>query len=98
MTAWVRGGVQGVGFRWWTRVRALELGLTGAAANLADGRVQVTAYGTRRQCEDLLDWLEHGDTPGRVDGVTEIWGTPNGTSGSTPNGTRSGVPEGFAIR
>ncbi|MEO6703969.1 MAG: acylphosphatase, partial [Jatrophihabitantaceae bacterium] len=29
LTAWVHGQVQGVGFRWWTRSRALELGLTG---------------------------------------------------------------------
>ncbi len=29
LSAWVHGHVQGVGFRWWTRSRALELGLTG---------------------------------------------------------------------
>ena len=28
---WVQGHVQGVGFRWWTRSRALELGLVGSA-------------------------------------------------------------------
>ena len=39
LTAWVHGRVQGVGFRWWTRSRALELGLTGYAANRPDGRV-----------------------------------------------------------
>ena len=33
MTAWVHGYVQGVGFRWWTRSRALELGLTGEQAH-----------------------------------------------------------------
>ena len=38
MTAWVHGFVQGVGFRWWTRSQALELGLVGSATNLADGR------------------------------------------------------------
>ena len=27
LIAWVHGHVQGVGFRWWTRSRALELGL-----------------------------------------------------------------------
>lgn len=74
MTAWVRGQVQGVGFRWWTRARALEIGLTGWAANLSDGRVEVVAVGTPRQCEELLEWLRHGDTPGAVRGVTEIWG------------------------
>jgi len=30
MTAWVHGFVQGVGFRWWTRSQALELGLVGS--------------------------------------------------------------------
>jgi len=79
LTAWVRGRVQGVGFRWWTRATALEIGgLSGYAGNLADGRVQVVAEGTREGCERLLDWLDHGDTPGRVDGVTEIWGVPRG--------------------
>ncbi|WP_093607950.1 acylphosphatase [Streptomyces indicus] len=79
MIAWVRGRVQGVGFRWFTRAKALEIGgLVGFALNLDDGRVQVVAEGTRSGCEGLLDWLRHGDTPGRVDGVTEIWGTPRG--------------------
>ena len=41
----VRGRVQGVGFRWWTRARALELGLTGFARNLDDGRVEICAQG-----------------------------------------------------
>jgi acylphosphatase len=86
MTAWVRGAVQQVGFRWWTRSRALEIGLLGFASNLGDGRVQVVAEGAREQCERLLELLRHGDTPGRVDGVTEIWG---------PSG---GGYEGFAIR
>ncbi|GHF12174.1 MULTISPECIES: acylphosphatase [Streptomyces] len=79
LTAWVRGHVQGVGFRWFTRANALAIGdLTGFASNLADGRVQVVAEGSRAHCEQLLDWLRDGDTPGRVDGVTEIWGVPRG--------------------
>ena len=45
LTAWVHGHVQGVGFRWWTRSRALELGLAGYASNRPDGRVQVVAQG-----------------------------------------------------
>jgi acylphosphatase len=73
LTAWVHGHVQGVGFRWWTRSRALELGLTGFASNRPDGRVQVVAQGPRQAGEMLLDLLQGGDTPGRVDKVIADW-------------------------
>lgn len=87
LTAWVRGRVQGVGFRWFTRANALQIGgLTGFAVNLDDGRVQVVAEGPRENCHRLLEWLRSDDTPGRVEGVTEIWDTPRGGY------------EGFAIR
>jgi acylphosphatase len=58
LTAWVEGRVQGVGFRWWVRSRALELGLSGFAENLADGRVKVVAEGPEDRCQDLLALLE----------------------------------------
>jgi acylphosphatase len=38
----------------------------------------VVAEGSREGCEVLLDWLQGNDTPGRVEGVTEIWDTPRG--------------------
>lgn len=76
LTAWVHGYVQGVGFRWWTRSRALELGLTGFAANRADGRVQVVAQGSRDACERLLDLLQSADTPGNVEKVISDWSEP----------------------
>ncbi len=78
LTAWVRGRVQGVGFRWWTRARALELGLAGRATNLADGRVEVVAEGPREACERLLAALRGPGTPGRVSGVTERWSEARG--------------------
>jgi acylphosphatase len=66
--------------RWWIRARALELGLTGWARNLEDGRVEVVAEGPREALEALLVALS-GDTPGRVIGVTERWGEASGMSG-----------------
>jgi acylphosphatase len=78
LTAWVRGRVQGVGFRWWTRARALELGLVGSAANLVDGRVEVVAEGSRTDCEALLEELRGPGTPGKVSGVTERWSDARG--------------------
>jgi acylphosphatase len=73
LTAWVHGNVQGVGFRWWTRCRALELGLTGYAGNQADGRVLVVAEGPRESGEKLLQKLRGGETPGHVDNVVADW-------------------------
>ncbi|WP_040797514.1 acylphosphatase [Nocardia higoensis] len=78
LSAWVHGRVQGVGFRWWTRARALELGLAGFARNSADGRVHVVAEGSRADCDRLLALLRSGTTPGRVDLVVESWETARG--------------------
>ncbi|MDQ6650009.1 MAG: acylphosphatase, partial [Actinomycetota bacterium] len=61
LTAWARGRVQGVGFRWWVRARALELGLVGWAANLDDGRVEVVVEGREGACRALLEALQGSD-------------------------------------
>jgi acylphosphatase len=79
VTIWVAGDVQGVGFRWWTRSRALTLHLVGWARNLSDGRVEVVAQGVEGDCLRLLALLdpqsqEH-NRPGRVDRCVSTWGT-----------------------
>ena len=71
LTVWVRGDVQGVGFRWWTRMRALELGLTGWARNTWDGRVEVVAEGPAEQIRALLEALRGPRTPGSVQEVDD---------------------------
>ncbi len=81
LTAWVRGDVQGVGFRWWTRAQALELGLVGWARNTDDGRVEVVAEGAREAGEQLLARLETGSSPGRVDAVVAQWSAVKGLTG-----------------
>ena len=85
LTIWVRGRVQGVGFRWWTRSRALELGLAGKATNLEDGRVEIVVEGSEAACTALRDAVRDGDAPGRVTGVTQRWGSALGLQGF-PNG------------
>jgi acylphosphatase len=86
LTVYVRGRVQGVGFRWWTRAQALELGLAGEARNTSDGRVEVVAEGPEQALGRLLELLgEEPSTtrrPGRVTAVsTPLWGEPRGLSG-----------------
>jgi acylphosphatase len=78
----VEGRVQGVGFRWWVRANALELGLTGYAENLTDGRVKVVAEGTEHGCGELLGRLEAEAwprRPGRVSRVTCRWAPAAGS-------------------
>ncbi|WJZ03060.1 acylphosphatase [Corynebacterium freiburgense] len=90
LTAWVHGNVQGVGFRWWTRSQALELGLTGSATNLIDGRVCVVAEGPEDQVEALLRrlWALEPATyqrPGYVKTIIEQWGEEKGARGFAVN-------------
>jgi acylphosphatase len=80
VTAWVSGTVQGVGFRWWVRSRALELGLVGYARNTEDRRVEVVAEGPRAACEALVTALRGPDTPGVVRNVAERWSDAQGTA------------------
>jgi acylphosphatase len=79
LTAFVRGRVQGVGYRWWVRSRALELGLVGHASNLDDGRVEVVAEGPRAACERLLALLAQGPASAQVVAVNERWSARRGT-------------------
>ena len=65
----VHGKVQGVGFRWWTRSLASELGFTGTVQNLEDGSVEVIATGTDTVLSELRARLASGP-PGA--GVTSI--------------------------
>ena len=84
LTAWVAGRVQGVGFRWWVRANALELGLTGYAENLTDGQVKVVAEGADEACRELLGRLDAAvwpRRPGKVSRVTYRWAQAAGNLG-----------------
>jgi acylphosphatase len=75
---WVHGRVQGVGLRWWTRARALELGLVGHARNAGDGRVEVVAQGDADRVRELVALLEERPSsrlrPGDVTTCVTTWG------------------------
>lgn len=59
----VRGVVQGVGFRFSTRIEAARLGLVGHTRNLVDGSVEIEAEGGPQELAELLSWLESGGPP-----------------------------------
>ena len=64
----VRGRVQGVGFRWWARARALELGLVGFARNMTDGRVEICAQGSAEAIGRLRELIEEESSTTRRPG------------------------------
>jgi acylphosphatase len=66
---WVSGRVQGVYYRGSAQARALELGITGYARNLADGRVEVLACGAASQVEAFIAWLRVGPAAAHVTAV-----------------------------
>ncbi|MFQ5579680.1 MAG: acylphosphatase [Nitrospiria bacterium] len=69
----VRGVVQGVGFRNFTQDRAMSRRLLGFTRNLSDGRVEVEVEGDRRKIEDLIRDLRKGPPRSKVDAVDVSW-------------------------
>ena len=65
----VSGRVQGVGFRAATRSQARRFGLTGWVQNLADGRVEVMAWGDAGDLDQFASWLNEGPRAAAVQRV-----------------------------
>jgi len=68
---WVRGRVQGVGFRFFVQRAATALGLTGYVKNLDDGRVEVYAVGSPEKLSELAGVLWKGPPYAEVRAVEE---------------------------
>ncbi len=67
----VRGRVQGVGYRYFVEKAAADLGLTGYARNLDNGDVEVYAVGAPEQVAQLSGLLWKGPRWSDVRGVEE---------------------------
>jgi acylphosphatase len=72
----IRGRVQGVGFRYFAQRAATELGLAGFARNLDDGRVEVYAIGPEEKLSQLAGRLHNGPRWAEVHGVDEELAEP----------------------
>lgn len=78
------GRVQGVGFRWWTRKTAEELGLSGTVRNRRDGAVEIHARGSEEAMETFARRIRSGPSSARVQEVQEVE-------------SEGGLPDGFRI-
>ncbi len=76
-TITVRGQVQRVGFRAWTRSQAIDLGLVGSVRNVPSGMVEICAQGPQESIERLEDLVRERpsttDRPGQIQGSTIQW-------------------------
>ncbi|WDF83571.1 acylphosphatase [Lacticaseibacillus pabuli] len=63
----VTGLVQGVGFRWTTKMLADQLHIRGTVANKADGSVEIFALGSEYEMNRFRKGIKDSPTPaGRV--------------------------------
>lgn len=85
----VAGRVQGVFYRASTRQKALELGCSGYARNLPDGRVEVLVVGESAAAHSLIEWLWHGPPAAQVKSVEVQDVAPD----TLPN-----LPQGFTTK
>ena len=76
LEATVRGRVQGVGFRHFTRHTAQSFGLVGFVRNDPDGTVTVVAEGSRETLDDLVRALHDGPRSAVVEHVETTWTSP----------------------
>ena len=63
----VYGRVQGVAFRHYTSLRAMELGVSGWVGNLPDGSVAGVFEGDENAVNDLVDWCRQGPPAAMVE-------------------------------
>jgi acylphosphatase len=77
----VAGRVQGVWFRDSCQRMARELGLTGSARNLEDGRLEIVAEGEPEAVDKLTAWAWVGPPRAQVTGVEIYEEAPTNQTG-----------------
>jgi acylphosphatase len=66
----VRGKVQGVFFRKFTKMKAESLGLVGFVRNEKDGSVWIEVCGTNESISTFIQWCHEGSPMSLVDEVS----------------------------
>jgi acylphosphatase len=65
----VSGKVQGVGFRYFSQMKAVQYGITGWAKNLADGSVEIVASGSKDQLDPFIEDLRIGNPFSKINNI-----------------------------
>ncbi len=76
---WVKGRVQGVGFRAHVEYSARQIsGLTGWVRNVGYDTVEAVAEGEKDKIERFIAMMKEGPRSSRVDDAKVEWETPTG--------------------
>ena len=75
---WVKGRVQGVGFRAHVEYSARQAGVTGWVRNVGYDTVEAVAAGERAKVEQFIEWMKQGPRASRVDESKVEWENPTG--------------------
>lgn len=77
----VTGRVQGVGYRWFVRQLAEQLGVSGWVRNREDGSVEAEAEGSAKALDELLARMKTDNPAARVDSLDARVVPPKGEAG-----------------
>lgn len=75
---WVKGRVQGVGFRAHVEYHARQIGITGWVRNVGYDTVEAVAEGEREKVERFIETVKQGPSMSRVDESKVVWENPTG--------------------
>jgi len=75
---WVRGRVQGVGFRAHVEYYARRIGVSGWVRNVGRDMVEAVAQGTRDETQRFIEMVKQGPRASRVDESRIEWEEADG--------------------
>lgn len=78
---WVKGRVQGVGFRAHVEYYARRFGVTGWVRNVGWDTVEAVSEGERANVERFIETMKEGPRASRVDESRVEWENPTGEFG-----------------
>ncbi len=73
------GRVQGVGFRFFVRDKAVHRGIKGWVKNLPDGNVEIVAESEKEILTNFIDSVKKGPLFGTVSELEVEWAEPKNT-------------------
>lgn len=65
----ISGTVQGVGFRYFTQMKAVQYGITGWVKNRSDGTVEIVAVGEKEDLDHFIHILRQGNPFSKVSDI-----------------------------